>query len=160
MRRITGREKELFDQQRQIEKAAGVVLFIGDKCDWEKYKQSQKALAAVNPEYKAILDGLAVISSEQYERKQAQHKRACDLRGDLHSIVPNDSLTDEQQIALRVAIELMWGCKDGVVVRAEKRAKKEAAKNVPDFNPAAWHKKRPRRVAKSQKPVQESRSQC
>jgi hypothetical protein len=161
MRRITGREKELFDLQRQIEEAAGVLLFIGGKCDWEKYKQSQKALAVVNPEYKAVLDELAVINSEQYERKQAQHKRACDLRGDLYSIIHNGSLNDEQKIALRVAVELMWSCKDGVVVRAEKRAKKEAAKNVPDFKPAAWHKKGPGKVAKSQKPaapIQESRA--
>lgn len=153
MRRITGREKELFDRLREIEEAAGVLLFVGGKCDWEKYGQSQKALALVNPEYKAVLGELEVIRNEQSERKQAQHKRACDLRGDLHTIIHHGSLNDEQKIALRVAIELMWSCKDGVVVRAEKRAKKEASKKVPDFQPAAWaHKKRPSKVAKSQKP--------
>lgn len=149
--RLTRREIELFDRRREIEEAAGVLLFIGGKCDWEKYEQSQNDLAAVNPEYKSLLDEMAVISAKSYARKEAQHKRVIDLRVDLQSIIHNnDSLNDEQKVALRVAVELMWGCKDGVVVRAEKRAKKEAAKNVPDFHPAAWHKKKPSKAANSQ----------
>jgi hypothetical protein len=140
--RFTGREKELFHRQREIEQSAGIELWIGGKCDWDKYEQSQNDLAAVNPEYKTLLEERAVISRKRYEHKEAQHKRVNDLRVELQSVIHINSLTDEQKVALRVAVELMWGCKDGVVVRAEKRAKKEAAKNAPSFRPASWQSKR------------------
>jgi hypothetical protein len=140
---MRGRKKELFDRQFQIEQVAGVSLMkYSGEIDWDHFHRSQNDLEAVNPEYKTIRAELSAIRDKESARRDAHRKRTNELRYCLQSIVQVNGLNDEQQVALRTAIELIYSCKDGVVVRAEKRAKKQAAETVPAFRPASWQSKR------------------
>jgi hypothetical protein len=140
---MRGRKKELFDRQFQIEQVAGVSLMkYSGEIDWDHFHRSQNELEAVNPEYRAIRCELSAIRDQESARRDARRKRGSELLYCLQSIIHVNGLNDEQQVALRTAIELMYSCKDGVIVRAEKRAKKQAAETVPSFCPASWQSKR------------------
>ena len=140
--RLTGRKKEILGRQAEIERSAGVELFNSGKCDWEKYRQSKNDLAAANPEYKALQDELDAIRAREMEREIAQRDHVVGIRYHFRAVMRTAGLSDDQMVALRVAYELLSSCKDGAVVRAEKRAKKEAAEYEPSFRPASWQNNR------------------
>lgn len=120
----------------ELEIAAGVYLLSPDfkksngEIDWDKYQAAVDALAAANPEYKALRDEHNAARKKKWAKQDARKNRVRELSSSLFPLLHSPSLTDEEKFALSVARELLWQCKPAAVERAEKTVRKESAKET------------------------------